>query len=223
MQSKIVPAREPGGWMEARLSETEMEYLWKRIETAEKKDQDVRNELIGQISSSLELDDPDNSFNNNVLVPLADQFCKYWPTYQERFMSHYPRDKFRYNNFEIKLDSWWVNKQKQYEYNPIHDHSGIFSFTIWMHEAVDFEEQNQKDNAVKTSRPQNNSFAFHYQDILGNWVSTGYQLNKRTEAIMLFFPAGLHHSVNPFFDSDDTRVSIAGNMAVFATPKEDVN
>jgi hypothetical protein len=41
-------------------------------------------------------------------------------------------------------------------------------------------------------------------------------VDKTFEGKMLFFPATLSHSVNPFYTSDDYRISIAGNIGVDA-------
>ena len=83
-----------------------------------------------------------------------------------------------------------------------------------MREPADYKEQNQKENAVKSNHPQNNVFSFHYFDMFGYPASAAYGLDKSREGNMLFFPAKLHHSVNPFFDNDGIRISIAGNVAV---------
>ena len=40
----------------------------------------------------------------------------------------------RYNTQDrnVVLKSVWVNFQKKYEFNPLHDHTGIISFVIWI-------------------------------------------------------------------------------------------
>ena len=37
-------------------------------------------------------------------------------------------------------------------------------------------------------------------------------MDKKCEGHMFIFPAHLGHSVNPFYDCDDERISIAGNI-----------
>ena len=214
MKFKFKKPNEPSGWIEVKLNSTEMDYLQKRIEAADAKNEDVRKELVGQISSSLDLDDPDDYFNDNVIMPLADYFFRNHPEYGKVVSNNFHSNDLNTSKLSLKLDKWWVNRQKQYEYNPIHDHSGIFSFAIWMSEPADYREQSQKENAVKSNHPQNNVFSFHYLDMFGHPASASYGLDKSKEGSMLFFPAKLHHSVNPFFDNDDIRISIAGNVAV---------
>ena len=32
----------------------------------------------------------------------------------------------------FNLESFWVKKEKKHEFNPPHDHIGIYSFVIWI-------------------------------------------------------------------------------------------
>ena len=42
------------------------------------------------------------------------------------------------------LNRWWVNYQKQNEFNPIHNHAGVYSFVIWMKIPYDFKKTEPK-------------------------------------------------------------------------------
>ena len=134
MQVQFVTPNTLGGWLQVNLGKTEMDYLWTRIKAAEEREEDVRSTLAGQISASLALDDTDNYFQNNILQPLAKEYLDQQPFLMDNMrgnrMSSETKDR---DTFDILLDQWWVNKQKQGEYNPIHAHSGLFSFVIWMH------------------------------------------------------------------------------------------
>jgi hypothetical protein len=37
-------------------------------------------------------------------------------------------------------------------------------------------------------------------------------VDKTWENVIVLFPAGLTHSVSPFYSSDDYRISVAGNI-----------
>ena len=56
------------------------------------------------------------------------------------------------------------------------------------------------------------SFQFSYTDILGRISQFNYDLNKSWEGIMLFFPSQLEHQVYPFYNCDDYRISVSGNV-----------
>ena len=215
MQVQFVTPSGIGGWLQVKLGKTEMDYLWTRIKAAEEREEDVRSTLAGQISASLALDDTDNYFQNNILQPLAKEYLDQQPFLMDNMrgnrMSSETKDR---DTFDVLLDQWWVNKQKQGEYNPIHAHSGLFSFVVWMHEAAEHDEQNKQENARMSGGPCHHQFVFHYPSMLNEPKYSVYRLGKKMEGTMLFFPSRLFHSVTPFFNNDGIRISIAGNMGV---------
>ena len=65
---KSVEVRRPNdGWLEVRLSEDEISYLWERIK---KKGISYKKVLAGNIHSSFELEDENDWFHDNVLLKL---------------------------------------------------------------------------------------------------------------------------------------------------------
>ena len=40
-----------------------------------------------------------------------------------------------------------------------------------------------------------------------------FKLSPKLEGTMLFFPATLRHCVHPFYETDEARISIAGNLS----------
>ena len=46
----------------------------------------------------------------------------------------------------------------------------------------------------------------------GKVVNTAYRLDPSYEGYMVFFPAKLRHMVYPFYETDEPRISIAGNI-----------
>ena len=80
----------------------------------------------------------------------------------------------------------------------------------WLISQVD-DEQN-KDN-VSNSKLKS-VFQFTYTDILGKIRCYNYYLNKSFEGDMLFFPSKLNHQVYPFYNCDDSRISVSGNILV---------
>ena len=51
-----------------------------------------------------------------------------------------------------------------------------------------------------------------YIDILGNTQTQQYELEPEDEGRMLFFPSQLNHAVYPFFNCDEERISVSGNV-----------
>ena len=113
---------------------------------------------------------------------------------------------------EFRLESLWVNFQKKYEFNPPHIHTGVYSFVIWMKIPYDIEEE--KKLFLDTSKEDNcpSNFNFYFSDILGKTHDQTVHIDKEKEGCICLFPSTLTHSVNPFYTSDDYRISISGNV-----------
>ena len=109
------------GWLEYKLGEEEMKYVWKCIE---KKQEDCKRILAGNIDSSFHLKDEDDWFFENTIRPLIHR-------YKEDFRNL--GDPVPVNQkHPYHISRWWVNYQKQNEFNPMHDHTGVYSYVIWM-------------------------------------------------------------------------------------------
>ena len=107
------------------------------------------------------------------------------------------------------MREWWVNYQHQNEFNPSHDHIGIYSFVMWLQIPTDHKEQN-KDNPCNIKLTS--SFQFSYLDIIGRMRQISYDLDKSWEGTMIFFPSKLVHQVYPFYNNDGSRISVSGNI-----------
>ena len=194
------------GWLEVDLSKDEVDHLWKCVNDSREKNLDSFKEgLAGNLSQAYLLNDLDDYFYNNTLKGLMkvykDSFtdmCDLFPMLKEDKLEHEPR-----------LERLWVNYMKKHDFNPVHDHTGIYSFVVWLKVPVDFEDQN-KDNITNT--PVKSSFQFIYSDILGMSHQFTYYLGKGSEGGMLFFPSQLPHQVYPFYNCEEDRISISGNL-----------
>jgi len=97
----------------------------------------------------------------------------------------------------------WFNFQKKSEFIPNHIHDGILSYTIWI--------QLPKLNETKEKR-FDGCFEFHYNDIVGNIRRHLFFLDKTYEGKIILFPWNLAHCVYPFYDSEEIRISVSGNI-----------
>ena len=110
------------------------------------------------------------------------------------------------------LESFWVNFQKQNEFNPIHNHNGVYSFVIWMKIPTKHNEQNKNPIALRANGKKISVFEFLYSNIFGEHESIGIEMNPDMEGTMLFFPSALLHGVYPFYNCDEDRISVSGNI-----------
>ena len=207
---KVLPRNLPNiGVCETQLPRDIIDNIWDLIEEAKKNPQDMKNELAGNIKSSLALDMQSpllKNFVSYVLPTLID-------THLKSFGSPWTASSTPVGN-NFNLEKLWVNFQKQHEFNPMHDHGGIFSFVIWMKIPTSYEEQRQLPIAKNSnSDNQISNFGFTYQDILGNTKNYYYNMEKDIEGYLVLFPSKLLHLVNPFYDCEDERITISGNIS----------
>ena len=117
------------------------------------------------------------------------------------------------NQQEFYIEGMWVNKQRKYEFNPIHNHSGDLSFVIWMNIPYNLaDEENYFPLVSKGQTSYTSKFCFVYTDTLGKIKQLPVPVDKSFEGTIVMFPASLHHTVYPFYTSDDYRISISGNI-----------
>jgi len=197
------------GWMEMRLDGSDMDCLWKYIETAKKENVTINNSankrLAGNISSSLTLVDSDNFFRK-VLDPLCAQY--------QLMFGDTPNIKATPSMHPLELVDMWVNFQKKHEFNPAHTHTGIFSFVIFMKIPTNYRDQKKLSIANLSNSDAISNFAFSYVDIFGNITHHPMIMSPEYEGIILLFPSSLPHQVYPFYESDETRITISGNLGL---------
>ena len=83
---------------------------------------------------------------------------------------------------------------------------------VWVKIPTDFREQHALPWAAGSHTPKASDFQFQYTTILGDIEGVSYNLDKTSEGGMVFFPAKLKHTVFPFYNCDEERVSISGNI-----------
>lgn len=193
------------GWLETKLDPHQMSHLERCIEKAKGS---AKSKLAGNISTSLNMKDEDDFFWLNVLQP---HIAMYMNEFGEVPVRSYTRtEKSMY------LDTFWVNYQKQGEFNPAHHHGGIYSFVVWMNIPTHWKDQYDQpwlEDIVPEQRKASN-FEFTYTDILGGMRHFDYRLDPSSNGTMLFFPSSLIHAVYPFFNCEENRITISGNICV---------
>ena len=193
----------PVGWLEIELPKSVMKRLQSYIETAKKNQINWNHELAGNISKSIIMEDKDNWFHKTVLIPFINIFYDTFPDSNEAVLT---------KDAPYCLDKFWVNFQKENEFNPLHEHSGILSFVIWVKIPTDWKEQHALPISDNSNTPKASNFEFYHPNMLGKFIHTSYLLSKELEGMMLLFPAKLQHTVYPFYNCDKDRISISGNI-----------
>ena len=210
MEMELIPRHFPNvGVVEGKLPEDTVDGLWKLIEESKKQPEDMKPELAGNISSSIRLDG--NS-------PLIEDFVKnVIPIYIEQTIKSYgpPWRVTMKEGQGWNLESLWVNFQRKHEFNPPHDHSGVYSFVIWMQIPTSYAEQRKLPICAESNADNHiSNFAFSYTNTLGKVSTFAYNMEKEAEGYMVMFPAQMLHQVFPFYESDGERISISGNISI---------
>ncbi len=193
-----------------KLDSDMMTYLWSCVEQAEKDNVNDSNDysyrLAGNITGSLGLKDVNNKFRNEVVGPLTQQLLDEDPKHYFPPIDLDPSLDLKYKP-ELRMN-WWVNYQYQTEFNPEHAHTGITSFVVWMKIPTRYQEQHNLPFHSKAA----SDFQFTYSNILGNVVEFPIYMEPEMEGVMMLFPSNLHHQVYPFYNTEEPRISIAGNL-----------
>jgi len=194
------------GWIQVKLSKNEIDFLW---ECVKNKKESAKYTLAGNIKESNLLTDKDNWFLNNTILPLCNVYANTFQNLGKIIPTNQMHPYF--------IESFWVNYQRENEFNPLHNHGGVYSFVVWMKIPTKHLEQNENKIAKESTSPSISTFKFVYSNMLGQIENYVYEMNPEMEGTMLFFPSQLQHLVYPFYNCDKERISISGNVYLDTT------
>jgi len=197
-----------------KLPQHIIDYLWERIEVAKKKSNCAKEKLAGNISKSYFLDDPQNLIVCNLLDIFHNNF-RMSEFIKREIRNIYHRTDYE-NTFTLEpyLLNMWVNFQKRGEFQPLHAHTGVFSFVIWMEIPYHHNDESDLSFTKGTMNDVAGNFSFAYSPNQSREVvSRIIRLSPDMNGWGCFFPSGLSHQVYPFYTSNKDRISISGNIA----------
>ena len=183
-------------WIESKLDKETMDYLWSQIKMAKENHKD---KLVGHLASSLTLPDTKGKLNDCVVNLSKNLYNGYFtPQFEQGILS---------------VKHLWVNFQKKYDFNPIHNHTGTLSFVIWM--KIPYTQEDEANTARTKGIAEgclSGCFTFLFTGMLGQIIKHNYHLNPSYDGTILIFPSQMNHAVYPFYTSDEERISISGNI-----------
>jgi hypothetical protein len=145
-----------------------------------------------------------HQYLENLVAPICGEYNKRYP--------YLSRISVMNNDAPLRLGPTWINFQKKHEFNPLHSHTGVYSFVIWINIPYNIEDEINMPHSRNATVKLPGHFQFAYQNILGQTEKYNIPVDKTYENRIMMFPSPLHHTVYPFYTSDDYRISISGNF-----------
>lgn len=200
------------GYTQYLFTDNELQFLRDEatdmLQSPEKYLDHAYNErLAGQLEQEFSVSDKTLKQLNDLLLPWCHNYWNIFPD-SPSVIAH------ANGGIDLTLGDAWINFQKKYEFNPFHIHQGVFSFVIWLEIPYTIEEEKLSPharNSVPTA-PAPGTFQFYYTQPNGfiNFLNIPADKSYRNNALL--FPSTLPHSVNPFYTSDERRISVSGNF-----------
>ena len=202
--------------LRSRLPKPALDFVWKKIEEAQDNYQSMKKNLVGNISESLKLEDTEDYFFKNILKEVSEKYISNFAISCEKN----PFNESVVN--DLYLQNFWVNFSKQHEFNPVHDHNGVLSFVLWMKIPTTWQSQKEVPLISESSLPCASNFQFFHTNILGMHHGTTIYMDPVMEGCIFLFPSNLQHQVYPFYNSDEYRISVSGNLCLDPKSLKDV-
>lgn len=197
-----------------KFSDDDIAFLRDRISEIQQDFESAPNaegRLVGHLSEQRGFREDTEMMDKiqNLVAPLLNLYNQQYPGYLAKY-------QILSDDRPLFLSDAWVNFMKKYEYNPVHNHSGLFSFVMWTQIPYTREDEANlstvPSKAIKENKVTNGAFEIFYTNTMGSLDSSRLPLDKSYEGGILFFPSQFYHTVYPFYTSDDYRISVSGNF-----------
>jgi hypothetical protein len=162
---------------------------------------DYNNNLAGNIKKEFDLTDIKAQCE-----PFILNACKF---YKENYPAYKPQIV---RQSPIVLKDFWINFQSKHEFNPVHNHTGLFSFVIWLDIPYDINDELTKGPGHKSNNNLAGHFEFAFRNTLGEHTTLPIPADKKFNGKICIFPSAMTHTVYPFYTSDDYRITVSGNI-----------
>jgi len=171
------------------------------VENGEIQVEDFRKKLAGHLEKETSL--PITPNIKYLVESMSVEYDKIFRDGKHSMFDIYSQEMLDNVNYELK--TLWINYGKKHDFNPIHSHSGVYSFVIWVKLPYDMEEEQRMYNPNGNKTASFNFVHSSESELISHPVDI-------KEWNMAFFSAKLNHCVYPFYTSDEYRISISGNI-----------
>jgi hypothetical protein len=187
------------------LSEDQIEDLLKITDLilSDKNKKSYNDKLAGEIESEWEIEDHKTLSDILCVSELSDEYFEVFHTQCNFDVDSGEIDQplaiFAMNLQKSVLVSAWFNDQKDNEYNPIHNHTGVLSGVLYLKIPEYLPSRKTKDTDGAIS-------------FIGNETATESIMTNSTLTIspekgdLFLFPSSLKHQVYPFRTADGNGI-----------------
>ena len=200
-------------WLDLRLTKEAIDHLWEMINQRPRKPLTMNG--FGPNNKVYDIEDKNDWFFENVLKECSERlYYKDWNNYYKVHIEHsIPPTVFELQlNVQSRVGKMWANHQKQHEYLPPHAHMGLFSFVVFMKIPTHWKEQHTLPWLKNIAFINASDFQFLLGQGMGPVKNINIPLCPEDEGRILFFPAWLMHQVFPFYECEEERITISGNI-----------
>jgi hypothetical protein len=195
------------GYLKYRFEKEDLSPILLEIELMkEKGGLDHRKYLAGHIEKEFRLVSS-KDYLESLILPFSAAYENKF-NYTESISLKYMKDR------PLVLSEAWVNFQQKGEFNPMHKHSGLYSFVIWIDIPYDIEEEKKHPKSSGSNCNYPGHFMFIFSNVLGGLFQEPLPVDRSWNYTMVLFPAVMNHEVLPFYGSDGYRISLAGNIGL---------
>jgi len=166
----------------------------------------ANSNLAGNLSEQYYLNNEEQKVILSIVSPLADFL------FSNSDKDVHTRVTKKSVDIVWQHQSCWANYQKKYEFNPLHNHTGYFSYVLWVDIPYDIEDEFNLPHTKNGTIRSASCFSFHYPDTTGSVRTMDLPLSREDNGLLALFDSRIMHSVNPFYTSDKERISISGNL-----------
>ena len=209
------------GYLRCSLPEQvkkEVEDAIEKIDRGEIETCDKRSDLAGHLQKETTF--PITPNLNYLLTALSGEYDKIFygntnGSFHPDFIKEFTENGY---NFEFVLRDIWINYGKKYDFSPLHKHTGVYSFVLWVKIPYKFEDE-EKVYPFTSDYGSSGKFKFYYPKA----NMPGCIANTTVDSVewdLILFPSHLFHTVYPFYTSDEERISISGNLHYEPVKKE---
>lgn len=151
----------------------------------------IKSHLAGDLANEYLIDD------NDYLQRLSHELSYHISNIKKQVI-----DSEKYSS--LMLEKVWVNYMRPADFNPHHSHSGTLSFVYY----IDVPEKIRQEHTQSENNSKNRGLISFYA---GKTNDTMAFNPKRGD--LLIFESDHCHGVYPFY-SDNTRITVAGNLSL---------